>query len=328
MAIAFADQETPSGLVNGINAVFTLAFTPSPAASLQLVRGGLTQKQGDDFTLTGLTITFIAGSLPLPGDELVAWYRYNTTFSPAMGVPTIQDLLRSSFRLINQLRPGFIYSPSELIDGLFVLNAMLDSWAADDINAFCELIQSFTLIPSKGSYTVGPGGDWDGSRPTKVDKGTLVVLTNPAEPLRLDLDILNADQWQLISLQKTPSTFPRKLFYNPTLTAGTQGTAYVWPVPTDGNLIELSSQQALGGGFANSADSFVAPPGYLDAVRYNLAVRLSLEWNQPLKPGVAALASEALAKIQRLNAPTPQMDVNPGVMPSRGGGKFDYRTGD
>ena len=62
-----------------------------------------------------------------------------------------------------------------------------------------------------------------------------------------------------------------------------------------------------------------APPGYLDAVRYQLAIRLAMEWNQELKPGVAELASEALAKIQRRNAPTPQMDVNPGVLPIRTG---------
>ncbi len=327
MAIGFADQEIPSGVIDGVNTVFTLAFAPSPALSLVLVRGGLTQKQGDDFTLSGLTITF-TGSIPLFGDELVAWYRYNTTFSPAIGPPTIQDLLRSSFRLINQLRPGFIYSNSELIDGLFVLNGMLDSWASDDINAFCDLIQSFTLIPSKGVYTIGPGGDFDGARPTNISKATLVVLTNPVQPLRLDIELLNAAQWQSVSLQLTPSTLTRKLFYNPTLTAGAFGTCNFSPVPTEGDKVELTSQQALGGGFANSTDSFVAPPGYLDAVRYNLAVRLSLEWNQPLKPGVEALASEALAKIQRLNAPTPQMDVNPGVMPTRNGGSFNYRTGD
>ncbi len=326
MAIGFADAEVPSGVIDGVNAVFTLAFAPSPATSLQLVRGGLTQKPVDDFTLSGLTITFLSGSLPLPGDELVAWYRYNTIFSPVMGAPTIQDLLRSSFRMINQLRPGYIYSPSELIDGLFVLNAMLDSWASDDINGFCTLIQSFTLVPGRGTYTIGPSGDFNGARPTSIDKATLVVLTNPASPLRLDIDILNAQQWQRIGLQLTPSTLTRQLFYNPTLTLG---TCNFWPVPTEADQVELSSQQMLGGGFANSTDSFVAPPGYLDAVRYNLAVRLAMEWNQPLKPGVEALASEALAKIQRLNAPTPQMDVNEGVMPiSAGRTIFNYRTGD
>lgn len=315
MAIGFADSEVPAGTINGVNVTFTLAFPPSPATSLQLVRGGLTQKQGDDFTLSGLTITFLSGSIPLTGDELVAWYRYNTTFSPVLGAPTIQDLLRSSFRMINQLRPGYIYSPSELIDGLFVLNAMLDSWASDDINGFCTLIQSFTLIPNKGSYTIGPSGDFNGARPTNIDKATLVVLTNQTQPLRLDLDILNAQQWQRINLQLTASTLTQQIFYNPTLTLG---TCNFWPVPTEADKVELSSQQMLGGGFANSTDSFVAPPGYLDAVRYNLAVRLAMEWNQPLKPGVEALASEALAKIQRLNAPTPQMDCNPGVLPMWG----------
>jgi hypothetical protein len=65
--------------------------------------------------------------------------------------------------------------------------------------------------------------------------------------------------------------------------------------------------------------AFVAPPGYLDAVRYNLALRLSIEWNKPLKPLVAAMAIESLAIIQRLNDITPQMTCNPGVLPPRSG---------
>ena len=199
MAIGFADQEVPSGVINSVNTIFTLAFTPSPANSLQLVLNGLTQKQGFDYTLSGLTITFLSGSIPQTNDELVAWYRYNTTFSPVLGAPTIQDLLRSSFRCINQLRPGYIYSPSELQDDLFILNAMLDSWASDDINGFCTLIQSFTLTPSKGTYTIGPSGDFNGARPTSIDKATLVVLTNPASPLRMQIDLLNAQQWERIS---------------------------------------------------------------------------------------------------------------------------------
>jgi hypothetical protein len=239
---------------------------------------------------------------------------------------TIDDLLRSSFRCIGQLLPGFGHSPSERVDALFILNAMLDSWATDDLNAFCSVIQAFTLIADQGTYTVGPSGDWDGNRPTEIDQATLVVLTNPVQPLRLDLELVKADRWQQIKLQLTASTLPTTLWYNPTLTLG---TINIWPVPTTANQVELLSTQQLAGGFTLGTTIFTAPPGYLDAVRYQLAIRLAMEWDKPLKPGVVALATEALAKIQRLNAPTPQMDCNPAV-PMGGGqrGGFNRLTGD
>ncbi len=239
----------------------------------------------------------------------------------------INDLLRSSFRCIGQLRPGFGHSPSELTDGLFILNAMLDSWSTDDLNAFCELIQSFTLTPGVQTYSIGSGGAFNGARPTRIDKGTLVVLSNPASPLRMDLRLMDDEEWQSINLQSTASTLPRKLFYNPTFPLG---TVNLWPSPTEADKVELSSAQNLAGGFTAGTDAFVAPPGYLDAVRYQLAVRLAMEWDKPLKDGVMMLATEALAKIQRLNAPTPQMSLNP-ACPMGGGGQrggWNRYTGD
>lgn len=77
----FADLETPAGLVDGINTVYTLLHNPEPAASLQVFLSdgaGITRSylQGIDFTLGGgNTITF--GAAPVPaGAGLRAFYRY------------------------------------------------------------------------------------------------------------------------------------------------------------------------------------------------------------------------------------------------------------
>lgn len=74
-AINFADNETPSGLINSVNTTYTLAHTPSPAASLELFLAGQLQAQGGglDYTLAAATITFT--SAPTLG-PLLAWYRY------------------------------------------------------------------------------------------------------------------------------------------------------------------------------------------------------------------------------------------------------------
>ena len=71
----FVDGETPVGLVNGSNAVFTLANTPSPATSLAVYRNGLLEKQDLDYSVDGNAITFYASAVPQPGDSLTATYR-------------------------------------------------------------------------------------------------------------------------------------------------------------------------------------------------------------------------------------------------------------
>lgn len=75
--VQYADDETPSGTINGSNPTFTLANSPSPAGSLILAKNGIIQNSGgNDFTLSGSTITFETLAIPQTGDVLKAWYRY------------------------------------------------------------------------------------------------------------------------------------------------------------------------------------------------------------------------------------------------------------
>lgn len=73
-AANFADDETPSGLVNTSNVTFTLAHTPNPSASLLFFINGIQQIVGTDFTLSTATITM--SSAPSTGAILRAFYRY------------------------------------------------------------------------------------------------------------------------------------------------------------------------------------------------------------------------------------------------------------
>ena len=71
----FGDAETPTGAINGTNVTFTLATAPSPATSLILVLNGATQTPGtgNDFTISGTTITY--ATAPPTGSQHRAWYR-------------------------------------------------------------------------------------------------------------------------------------------------------------------------------------------------------------------------------------------------------------
>jgi hypothetical protein len=62
--------------MDGSNASFTIAHSPSPAASVILTRNGLVQKPGIDFSMSAATISFAPASLPQAGDLLQVWYRY------------------------------------------------------------------------------------------------------------------------------------------------------------------------------------------------------------------------------------------------------------
>lgn len=70
----FVDRETPSGLVNGSNTVFTLANTPAVGTE-HVMLNGLEQEPGagNDYTISGDTITF--AEAPISGDKIRVSYR-------------------------------------------------------------------------------------------------------------------------------------------------------------------------------------------------------------------------------------------------------------
>ncbi len=67
--------ETPSGTLNGSNAVFTLAHTPV-APYVVIYRNGLRQALAVDYTLTGSSIQFLINSIPGGSETLLADYVY------------------------------------------------------------------------------------------------------------------------------------------------------------------------------------------------------------------------------------------------------------
>lgn len=64
--------EVPAGVINGVNAVFTLVNSPNPANSLQLQKNGVYMTQGVDYNLAANVITYVAGAIPQVGDAHVA----------------------------------------------------------------------------------------------------------------------------------------------------------------------------------------------------------------------------------------------------------------
>jgi hypothetical protein len=78
---SFMDNDAPAGLVDGSNANFTLSGTPSPAGSLAVYRNGILMKSGQDYTLSGNAVQFVAGAVPQPGDTLLVSYRLATAGS-------------------------------------------------------------------------------------------------------------------------------------------------------------------------------------------------------------------------------------------------------
>jgi len=69
---SFVIRETPSGTINGVNTIFTLANTPSTNTEQLFLNGVLQEPGGEDYTISGDTITMV--DAPISGDRLKVNY--------------------------------------------------------------------------------------------------------------------------------------------------------------------------------------------------------------------------------------------------------------
>jgi hypothetical protein len=102
-APSFVDGDSPSGIVDGANTLFSLSAIPDPVSSLAVYRNGMLQKSGLDYTIVGRTIHFTAGLAPQPGDTLLASYRLGDAVDSGASqlYPTAQVLCSGVGAVVN-----------------------------------------------------------------------------------------------------------------------------------------------------------------------------------------------------------------------------------
>lgn len=206
-------------------------------------------------------------------------------------------------RLIGALASGETPTGAEASDALMALNQMLDAWAADRLMVFTITINEFALIPSQQVYTYGVGGNFNAPRPARIDRISIVSLTNPAQPLELPIDYYTDWDWQQVPVKNIQTTLPQAVYDDQ---AFPFRNLSFWPIPTVVVNTRIYHWTQLTQ-YANLTTDNTYPPGYLEALRYNLAMRLMAEFPGGFDPVMSAttapLAVEALARVKSMNLP-------------------------
>ena len=86
-------------------------------------------------------------------------------------MPTAQDMIYESLRLMAVYAPNETPTDADVEQGLTCLNDMLDSWSNESLSCFAILEQSGTVVAGKSSYTIGPSGDFNLTRPLRLIEG-------------------------------------------------------------------------------------------------------------------------------------------------------------
>ena len=234
---------------------------------------------------------------------------------------TAADLIKGSMRLIGAIAAGETPSASETADGLTALNDMIDSWSNEHLLIPSKVIEKFDLVASTASYTMGSSGDFNTTRPLKIDLAYLEEQSS-SPVFEMPIEILNQKQYGDITTKTLTSTFPTKLFveYEYPLVE-----LIFWPVPTATDKVVLHSWKPLTT-YALSSTTVSVAPGYSRALRYNLAIELAPEFGKEPPASVVAIAMESKESIKRMNIQPHYLEADPGVMGRNR--SFNYLTGE
>jgi len=204
-----------------------------------------------------------------------------------------------------------------------VLNGMLETWANEGLPVYGTTLVSHTLVASTGSYTIGAAGaDITATRPIRI----LEAFIRDSSGYDRRLSILPIEEYDRITDKDTETSYPRRLYYDPTWD---DGTIYLWPVPDTANTLFIRFENQLGP-FAATTTSFSLPPGYQEAVEFNLAVRLAPQYQVEVPQITYQIAEQALAAIKSVNQAgrVPRLRSDAPRVPGRRSGSGRYSTYD
>jgi hypothetical protein len=228
---------------------------------------------------------------------------------------TGRDLITAALKKIGALAPGESLDAEEATDGLSELNRMLGSWSNSSLLVHSRVRESLSLTASDGSYTMGSSGDLNTTRPVAIEQAAISDGTAET-PVRL----LSLAEWQSIGT-KDVDGLPDSLFDDGGYPLRTL-RLYPRPGSSSYSLVLWSLKPLTS--ISTLDTSISLPPGYEDALVYNLALRLAPEYGKQASVELVQAAIDSKADLKRANHRPRYLQCDPAITPTGG---FNIVTG-
>ena len=227
-------------------------------------------------------------------------------------------MILRALRLIGEKAVAGTLSSDEQTAYLADLNTMMESWSLERLMVYQLLQESKALTASTGSYTIGTGGAFNTTRPTKIVDPCFI---RDSDDIDREVTLIDAPTYGRLCNKTLDSTYPQYLFYDGAF-ASSLGTIYLYPEPAASLTLYINSWKQLQT-FALISTTVVLPPGYQRAIEFNLAIELAGGFTN-VSQEVAKIARESKAAIKAFNAPAGVLRLPGGVA---GHGRASILTG-
>lgn len=198
-----------------------------------------------------------------------------------------QGIVDPAFKLLGLIASGRTMATGEYADALDAVNALLDMSSAEE-EMILQIAHETFAVTGAQSYTMGPAATFNTARPIRIRAAAVIAPTGASQGVR----VLTAEQFAAEVEDRTAvGAFADRLTCD---YVAPISTLYLNPAPGLGQL-ELWSLKALTN-FAAMTDAVTLAQGYLEYLKFNLAVNLA-----PAFAG-AKLTDSVVAKAQATKA--------------------------
>jgi hypothetical protein len=201
---------------------------------------------------------------------------------------TAADIITAAFIKVGVEAPTAAQNTSALIS----LNNMVSMLGADMLAPYI-VTESFALAIADSEYTIGAGGQWDTTRPMRVESCYL----RDADDYDHHVDIISSKDYAKYS-SKSFSARPTELVFLPEYPLAKIVFNTMPDMAYDGYFEFLKGFTE----FATSVTTVTLPNEYKEALVYNLAVSLGEDWDRKVPQSVMVKAEQYKEIIGRLNA--------------------------
>ena len=212
-------------------------------------------------------------------------------------IETAKSIIDSSLKLIGVLGVGTEVTTAEYDECLLQLNRLMDTWNNDDLLVYSITANTFPLVIGTKTYTLGEQGDFNMVRPSRIEKVSIVYGTSPEIELPISAEN-QVENWQNIVVKDVTSTFPLFVYLNynfPHIECN------FWPVPGAPCAVRFYVWEPFPL-VQTIDDDIVLPPGYSDALVYNLALRLAQLFDRQPSQHVQQMAIRTASSINDINS--------------------------
>lgn len=209
-----------------------------------------------------------------------------------------RQLIAGACKLFGGLSQGETPTADEEQDAYAILNQMIDQWATQPWTTYTITRSTFVMPSATASVTIGVSGTVNQARPERILRaGYINPGSSGTGTLEISIPVLLFEDYADIALKAMTNTMPTAIYYNPT---SPLGTIYAWPVLTQSVTIVIYVEAPLAQ-FTDLTTATIFPPGYVDALKYQLSMKLAPEWGMTLPDGIAKMGSLYLSDLKRAN---------------------------